>query len=93
MDIEGCIEYCQEFVNCDEAVSELAHLRADLHAAQERSAEQARQLEEAANIMATVSLEAFGTNGSEYLRMKKYIRDKCDAWLAANPAPAAEPQP
>lgn len=66
----------------DQARAELAQLRSDLQAAQERNAEQARQLDEARVLIGTINQRVY---------LKRDIQIEVNHWLAANPAPSSEP--
>jgi hypothetical protein len=60
---------------------------------EQRIAELESENKRAADILATVSLEAFSVKGSNLLRMKAYVRDECETWLNAWLAAHPEPEP
>jgi hypothetical protein len=60
---------------------------------EQRIAELEASNERAADILATVSLEAFSVKGSSLLHMKSYVRDECETWLNAWIAAHPEQEP
>lgn len=80
--------FAEKFQRIDRA--ELAQLRSDLKAAQERSAQleavtafQARQLEEAKVLIQIINQKVY---------LKRDLQVEVNHWLSANPAPSAEAQ-